>query len=254
MGWLHIDVSDGLRMSNLKLNIRRHCCLRLSVWGTITEPKATRDAIISFLAESKINSELPDRSDRTNAIFASKYQIDNESLIAIAIAEWAHDPKSGFTLRLVVQEENDNDEFNFPIPHRYIWSVSRLLSYGSDLFGPISGTCDARFLYRSDRGFRSKMELPSRLLTPDASAGFTHVEGIELSRRTGDEIEYSTVLMMEENHIAHGLQFPTEFELTRASMDSILRRAVDISSQLVTRETESTNDRDDQSTPNSADR
>lgn len=224
-------------MSNLRLDLPRYCCSRLQLSGTFSEPKKGHDEFLSFLRQPKGRLTELENQDQPRAHFGSIYRISETDMIVIAIVEWAQDLSVDYRMTVVV-EERESSVINFPMPSPYLRSVSRLLQGADEHFNLIDGTCTARFAYHAAQGFRSRISLPHPLLVPGLPPGFDHVEAVELSRRTDDQTEYSLMLGQEKDAVLHFVEFPTQFELSQTSVRSKLLRAVEISSQLISKNEE----------------
>ena len=110
-----------------------------------------------------------------------------------------------------------------------------LLDTVSQWFEPFRVGCVAHFEYSATSGFKSKIALPSSIMLPDEK-GVTHVDGMELSRRAGNNREYSVVVRFNEDpaSLSHFITFSTESNLTPDSLRKVRNQCISISRRLVT--------------------
>lgn len=120
-------------------------------------------------------------------------------------------------------------------PPRSYKPVSQLVEASGVLFGPIEVNCHAIFEYDQKQGYRSRISLPVPLINPEEADGITHIESAQFSRRDKDKIDYQIIVVKndESETLTHSVIFESTLELNLVSVKGLVRRARQISTQLL---------------------
>ena len=126
-----------------------------------------------------------------------------------------------------------------PSPPKEVQPFSYLLREVSPKLGEVSVQCSAEFRYPVDE-FRSLVQLPTPLLVEASNGdGFTHLESIELTRRTPTGIICGVSIdVIEDELTLHDVTYHANSKVDGSSLCSLFDKVVSLSSGLVRRKEE----------------
>ena len=216
----------------MRLNLPRYNCIHFGISGEFTVSKDSDTEIQSFVNQTATHThELTDERRRV-ALFGSRSRfgdINHRVLGSISRRQGSDEVHS---VRLSITIDRAPDEL--PRPPSSFRPVSNVIDAASRLFGPIKISCDALFEY-DQLHYLSRASFPSAMIVQDGSAGITHIEGAQFSRRVNGEVEHRISVTPSEDgtSFAHSIDFETTVALDRKSMHRLFNRARSISRQLL---------------------
>ena len=214
----------------MNLNLPKYNCTYFSLEGECVLTKDDDDALCALMARTHAHN-YPDGSPRI-ALFGSKFTAEDVA-DKVEGALFRVRDEDTLTCRLDVTSERVSTSLRRP-PRDYR-PVALLIDSISTVMGPLHVDCHAVFEYTNTGDYVSKVPLPTPLIFPDGDGGATHTEGVEFSRRTGDELEYRVFVSNSERRdlFSHVIHFETTLELNRASVRRLRDRARSISTKFL---------------------
>ena len=149
-------------------------------------------------------------------------ELDEDELI---VGSLFYREDSRFALRISVPMDQP------PPTDQQFSPFADLLEITSDLLGEITVTCTAAFAYSQDE---SLIKLPSPLLLPSRDGmGVTHVESVNLSRRTPEGLSHSIEVSHSDTSVFHSVSLEAKGVITWQGLCTIRTVAERLSRALI---------------------
>ena len=218
----------------MRLNLPRYNCTHLTVSSEFTVPSENGRDVDSFMNNIETHSHDSPANKRRAVHFGSKSRVGNVTHKFRGSLFRSVDNADSYSIRILVESVKATD--NLPRPPAEFKPVSTLIEAIPHLFGPIRVNCDVIFSYDDVQNYISRISLPAPLMIQENSKfGATHIERIQFSRRTSDEVEYRVSLSKPENSpsFIHAVNFKSTIDLNQKSMVNLVKKAQLISFQLM---------------------
>lgn len=221
----------------MRLNLARHHCVAFRI-NSEFRVAADRDENVQALMDrttTRVHVHVGDDEESKNALFGSRYKSEEVTYQSLGLlSRIMSDGVGHYTLSITYNLASNE----LPRPPRRVRPVFLLLADAGHLFGELEVNCAARFEYDQTQGFRSKITFPVPLVLPEPSAGVTHIEGAEFSRRDDDGVQYRIQVgdLEDVDLVVHSVVFESTLELNPSSVRGLLEKARSISSRLLVRE------------------
>lgn len=217
----------------MRLNLSRHNCVHFGISGEFTVSEKDDRAIQSFVAQTGTHSHIRNDGKGSMALFGSRSQFGDVNLRVLGSITRSPGPDEQRSIRLALTIDRIRDRLERP--PSVFRPVSKLVDAASGLFGTIRVSCDAVFEY--DQRYVSKARFPSPMILQEGSAGITHIDGAQFSRRVDGETEYRISITVPDDgaSFVHSVDFVTTVQLDRKAIHRLFERARSLSSELVIR-------------------
>ena len=215
----------------MRLNLTRHNCNHLGLRGQFNVSKEKDDEVLSFLDQTETHIHRHEENDSTFAFFGSRSQVAGTTYRVQGSLRRSVDADGLRSIELIVT--NDLARGTLRRPPSGIRPVSDLIEASHRLFGAFEITCNATFEYNEKQGYRSTMRLPFELIVPEDTAGITHIEAAQFSRRVGDVVEYRIAISDDADSFTHQIGFEKNIRFGSSSLAELLVMAKRISNQFI---------------------
>ena len=219
----------------MRLNLPRHNCVHFGISGELTVSEKDDGAIQSFIARTGTHSHERSEGRGSVALFGSRSRFGDANLRVLGSISRSPGPDEQRSIQLSLTIDRIRDQLRRP--PSVFRPVSMLVDAACGLFGTIKLNCDARFEYDRLQRYASKARFPAPLIVQEGSAGITHIDGAQFSRRVSGETEYRISVTVSDDgaSFVHSVDFETEVLLDRRAIHRLFERARSISSELLIR-------------------
>ena len=219
----------------MRLNLARYHCSRFEMRADISCSSDSVTDILNLMKQTYFlhPDEEENDADHLWALFGSKYSYNGNTYQATGNLDKTQD---GNEISIELSIEYRIAPEGLSRPPNGTKTISHLLDAAGDIFGDISATFIAVFLYDQEQGWKSKISFPIPLIIAQEDSGITHIENAQFSRRTSDDdAEYTIGISNLDDYslISHSVRFESTLNLSRRSLRDMLGRAQSISTQLV---------------------